>query len=61
MLGGYTGWDRNELTLKNKGVLRSQLKVYKNVSGMSNWKAPGPGDVKRFWFKKIKNQHDQIA
>ena len=33
----------------------------KRVSGMLNWKAPGPDGVQGFWFKKLTNLHDWVT
>ena len=35
--------------------------IRKCVSGMSNWKTPGPDGIQGFWFKKMANLHDQLA
>ena len=32
--------------------------IPKCVSGMSDWKTPGPDDVQGFWFKRMTNLHD---
>ena len=35
--------------------------MWKQVSGMLNWKAPGPDDVQGSWFKKLTNLHDRVT
>ena len=35
--------------------------IPKCVSGMSDWKTPGPDDVQGFWFKRMTNLHDRLA
>ena len=35
--------------------------MQKGVSGMSNWKAPGPDGVQGFWFKKLTNLHHRVT
>ena len=33
----------------------------KRVSGMSNWRAPGPDGVQGFWLKKLTNLHERVT
>ena len=35
--------------------------VKKVISGMKNWKAPGPDGVRGFWFKRFTSIHDSLA
>ena len=35
--------------------------IRKFVSGMSNWKTPGPDGVQGFWFKRMTNSYDRLA
>ena len=35
--------------------------VKKGISGMKNWKAPGPDGVRGFWFKRFTSINDSLA
>ena len=45
---------------KQRNVKITVKSMRKRVSGMSNWKAPGPDDVQASWFKKLTNLHDRV-
>ena len=46
---------------KQKDITITVESIRKCVSGMSNWKVPGPDGVQGFWFKRMTNLHDRLA
>ena len=44
-----------------KGIMITVESIRKCVSGMLNWKVPGPDCVQGFWFKRMANLHDRLV
>ena len=44
-----------------KDIMITVESIRKCVSGMSNWKVPGPDGVQGFWFKRMADLHDRLV